>query len=782
MTLRPNEAVTSVSCTPSAKRLMIQLKSTSETGDQSSNEFDMFLWIREWRDDFDPNNTKASRNQVWCNTYTILPPTTEHLAGSNTYFMGVSGKGDDHRVVEQMMSNELEHLSESQVVLFHGGLRKKVRVHIGKLYVSVDRPERTAMFQIGDHNGSYSTCWGYATFVDGTRTVNHLPACNDCRKKRISRLSSTNNSQEATPATTCSTCCDWRLEDTKMIFLAPKDYPLSYDMAVDAPLPPPLRDLWFRKEEIQVESSEGLVDATEGDDNEMNNAKSNDQQVIPIIDESVDVGKKKKRRKKSKPKPTYKIYLRTVKLTITWLKQAICFAYHQIKTVKPNARNQQKFWTKGNFVSFLKTCGCTNKIIDSLFAQAVSKETEVKIPVSWYDVEALTRCHYAPMHMLFLGNAKSNIEMVSSWLGKWNKLATFGKQANRYLLAIRALRCTKYFASQPLSTSTWGTGVWVSENYLFGSRLWKFLVSIPAISDDRSLRNTEYKDEYQAIIRFMSSMNLCFSRIMTNRTVIPLLHEYILLYMDCMVEIDDILLRAEKQKRKANFVKSNSLGMLSCAVAHDDMGPALLHWEGGYSGERKIQQMKPLLHIKRSNTDWTRITMRKLYQQDTLEWMMRNIQSECTPKTNNRQVNSLLKIYKNRDELLQAITRNDVLCGFVGTDCEVHLAYRPVGEESGNTRVQVKTLMIEFRDDEGCYTTSKCWVAPIRATTNTVVYKSLSDLLKDFIAEVILLLPQISTESDEHMNSYYCLGNHWRERTSTGFFDLPSLNDDVFRI
>ena len=36
-----------------------------------------------------------------------------------------------------------------------------------------------------------------------------------------------------------------------------------------------------------------------------------------------------------------------------------------------------------------------------------------------------------------------------------------------YLQAVRDLRANRYFAAHPFSTSSWGTGVRVSENYLF---------------------------------------------------------------------------------------------------------------------------------------------------------------------------------------------------------------------------------------------------------------------------------------------------------------------------
>ena len=56
-----------------------------------------------------------------------------------------------------------------------------------------------------------------------------------------------------------------------------------------------------------------------------------------------------------------------------------------------------------------------------------------------------------------------------------------------------------------------------------------------------------------------------------------------------------------RKKRQPNFVKSNSLGLLVTANTHSYHGPATINSEGGWHGEHKIQQVKPLLHIKQSN-------------------------------------------------------------------------------------------------------------------------------------------------------------------------------------
>ena len=61
------EADPTISTTPWAYDLFILMK--EEVG-----EFVLYLWFTGWRDDFDPNGIKKSRNQVWTNTFTCCPP------------------------------------------------------------------------------------------------------------------------------------------------------------------------------------------------------------------------------------------------------------------------------------------------------------------------------------------------------------------------------------------------------------------------------------------------------------------------------------------------------------------------------------------------------------------------------------------------------------------------------------------------------------------------------------------------------------------------------------
>jgi hypothetical protein len=112
----------------------------------------MYLWLKEWRDAFDPNSTKSSRNQVWIQTFTICPPENAK-DGKNTYLMSISGKSEDHSVIDHIYGQEINHLSTNGQLFYHGGKNTMIKVKLGKLIICVDRPERASMFLAGDHAG-----------------------------------------------------------------------------------------------------------------------------------------------------------------------------------------------------------------------------------------------------------------------------------------------------------------------------------------------------------------------------------------------------------------------------------------------------------------------------------------------------------------------------------------------------------------------------------------------------------------------------------------------------
>ena len=415
----PKDATT-LSTTPSAYKLYLDLK------EDDDDQYVLYLWYKEWSDDFDPNNTKASRNQVWSNTFTICPPKRE-TKRRNSYFMSLSCKGEDHSEIEMHFQKELKALSNEGKMYYHGGLKRIIKVKIGKLLLWVDRPERTSILQVGDHNGTFSAFWGHSCKVDGYCKENHLPSCKECRKHCLHKIISGEHSEsnetdihaesqiENHAYLPCNgrKCTSWDVLHPSFKFCAPANYPPNYDQRPGAPLPPNGREL-----NLPIQGTKQMLCA--------------------------------------------------IRLNVKWLQSALIFGHHNEKTRPPGGRANKRFWTKANLSTYLRSCSCTGRLIDSVYLSAKNGDSDPPFPTAWSDPLIFSKCHYALMHMLFLGHVKSDIGMVSKWLGCYEILATFGKQANMYLHAVRNLRANKYFTAHPFSTSSWGTGVWVSKNYLFG--------------------------------------------------------------------------------------------------------------------------------------------------------------------------------------------------------------------------------------------------------------------------------------------------------------------------
>ena len=127
--------------------------------------------------------------------------------------------------------------------------------------------------------------------------------------------------------------------------------------------------------------------------------------------------------------------LHGIRLDVKWLQSALIFGHQNMKTRPPGGRTNKRFWTKASLSAYLRSCSCTGRLIDSVYLLAKNGDSDPPFPAAWSDPLIFSKCHYAPMYMLFLGHVKSDIDMVSKWMGCYEILTTFGKQANMYLHA-----------------------------------------------------------------------------------------------------------------------------------------------------------------------------------------------------------------------------------------------------------------------------------------------------------------------------------------------------------
>jgi hypothetical protein len=451
------------------------------------------------------------------------------------------------------------------------------------------------------------------------------------------------------------------------------------------------------------------------------------------------------------------------------------------------------------------TAGPTSALYTSI-DYAAKTGLSCPVPTRWKRDRALEKCHYAAMHMLFLGHVKSNMELFSKWLTVNDLLTKFGRQVNPMLIFIRDMRM-KRFSALPFSTSIWGTGPWVSENYVFWQRTWKYFFGYPVIMDNQKLHANALQLQLNVAKRFIASSHACISAIMSPSTEgSGRMRALIPIYLDTMVEMDNMIRSALSDKKKkqevsakikgnqkgdntgrkkqsgnATYVKSNSLGLLAVADAHDYFGSAAMNWEGGEEGERKIQQVKPQLAIKRKTAAWQKLAMEKIYTNDSVDWLLDRLPPPKTP-ISSRETGKHHN-YKGRVEALNAIIGSGALSIY-----EIHgelcLLYKPVGEED-NTRSSFSFLKISMDDTAGKYHFG-CWYAPLVPIMSKekpeIVHVS---VLQEIITKNILALPLL--ESNDladygytRTTLFYLISDDWDERLCGGIFIKSHITETLF--
>ena len=242
----------------------------------------------------------------------------------------------------------------------------------------------------------------------------------------------------------------------------------------------------------------------------------------------------------------------------------------------------------------------------------------------------------------------------------------------------------------------------------------KFFLILPVLNQQRLIiNNKKYIKEIRMIKRFVSATQACLCRIMSTERVVSDLQDIILIYLDAMVEIDGVLLNplwmqddeefnnndsddhpmdyltgnaneqittVIRKKRQPNFVKSNSLGLLVPDNTHSYHGPATLNWEGGWHGECKIQQVKPLLHIKRRNVDWQTITLRRLYQRETIQRLLDDcMKEEQSENQTSRQMEGALKVYGSHQMAEEAIHSAQPITAVLDHKNVLYIPYHLIG-------------------------------------------------------------------------------------------------------
>jgi hypothetical protein len=178
------------------------------------------LYVVEWSDAFEPSySIKSNRGSVWLKTITISPPHNKLHCMTNTYPIAVGPHDVDHEEVEQLFAQELlQFRCGKEIVIYHGKMKKNVKVYLDLLCSLQDQPERRSCNYIAMGNSRYTAKWGVS--IDYGQVYKSIPACQNCWL-HLARL------QQIRQCRHC-TCWDVGNDHAGLLrYQPPSDYPSS---------------------------------------------------------------------------------------------------------------------------------------------------------------------------------------------------------------------------------------------------------------------------------------------------------------------------------------------------------------------------------------------------------------------------------------------------------------------------------------------------------------------------------------------------------------------------
>ena len=199
----------------SACNQAIQIR--QEVAKTSYKEVPLIFYVTFWSDDFEGAMLRKNKKSIWVKTITICPPSNETTSTKYTYVLAIGRKGTNHDEINVLHNTELYKLQKC-TYRYYGvpKYNKMVPIIVKTIAVLSDRPERSSMTHILQHNGTTIKRWRYAAYVK----LQKLPSCEYCFFKRLTSMTSY-------VYTKCRYCCDWNYlaKNTHLCQPLPTDYP-----------------------------------------------------------------------------------------------------------------------------------------------------------------------------------------------------------------------------------------------------------------------------------------------------------------------------------------------------------------------------------------------------------------------------------------------------------------------------------------------------------------------------------------------------------------------------
>ena len=562
--------------------------------------------LNDWDDGFSTAKVKNYRNgNLDVKSMTVGQPKLMSNATDNTFCVALGPKKatEGWKEVQRMFQEEIRELTGPvDPTMFYSGTLQKMVPCFFKHFVSIaDKAERNTLTCTPGHNSDAHRCFSVSGKIQtpkckakkvkavlqgerrgkksnygwsedcisrvGSPNGATLPSCRKCRKSGLKKLGisfddDNEDNQELTP---CSVCTNWDLlpanSYASLDFPQHPDYPTR--TTEGSPVPPPKGRDTFEK-----------------------------NQKLPFI-----------------------------QLSWPLMTQACKFAFYQASRAK-------HAWTKAETKCYLTYCGVSLAVASVLHDTArklakAKQEADVdyeengtiggfELPAAWLNPDVSIRDFIeAVMHLLFLGVAQSNFELITMWLKGCtnNKLGSNQFRAKLQVL-IHDIRpfMLSWLPAYPLTgvKGDLGTGSWVAENWITYVRISPFIYGW-CIADYDGGCEVGVDDMSRLVQSFHALVARCLTHAGVDDAFIAETSLYLKEFLSAVREFD-VRVRSEAMNKEptkvgerkgteAWWLRANYMSLCNLVTMMLLLGPLVLWWDGGGKGERFIQMVKP--HITR---------------------------------------------------------------------------------------------------------------------------------------------------------------------------------------
>lgn len=760
----------------------------------------LVLWMNEWSDDFEPNNTKGNRGSVWLKTVTICSCHDNKHCTDNTYPIALGPKGSNHDPIEDKFASELISLSDPEQRadnwFYEARTGTMVLVYAEMFVVLQDQPERRGANHLLAGNSNVHKLFGSSADLKSIKDV--MPACPTCLAMMLQPVP-----RGSTSTRSCTVCVNWSLHTQSELlnFQPPPHYPES-----EVPESGFLRPFRLDYQALHRAVTKARINLANEAWSELNGLA----------------------------------YLGTYCLTDS-------IVHDLLEPAQLRARlNAAK--------ATLPSDDDVRLLLEEVESNQPTWLVDIPLPPLWRRCVDIRQHIDVIMHLLFLGIVKTITKVTREWTKLKGKHSAFLIYARNVLESIPTV---PWLAVAPYTGDK--LGGWVSENYLALARLSKWFYGgldqiavevpyvAPSVHHSQWLKVMNVKWLQHHGISFASVIKdaiggkdlqrACQGYVTANKKAvssasaavakqmvaayhatpnkIPVsarnkvcsveslqmmlqsLHTMIALIMGtsvdkvCVDEIDrhikifltifasvDESMKADGSREPQWVTSYNFLSLLNIPGMVAEFGPLRNLWEGGIAGEGFIRKAKPKINTG-LRKNWAENTMALLLQQQALQYLLASTSPASKDTVRNRSKN--YHRYINLDTVVGAHAKREPLSAVVLDDgCFVVVIQGDKRNANGTDRYVPLVREPNGKEVNGCHYHE--WHVDL-PSINSLPDLPLKAAGSSDDWQSVMLLPMLGKNGLPERDDdplYTVIDSDWNEINAEGILCTPTLHFQTF--